>query len=283
MMTRASRRAVATAVGLLQTTRVPTALLMGCTVALPAAVITDHRLAAMMALPFFLAALGGFALNDYYDAGKDCINNPHRAIPSRRLMPRTVLIVALALLSAALSSAVYRSAGVTELLLYLGFILGMWCYNALAGRLALLKTVYTAGVSSLLVWYDVVVLRHSATSSLYYLFPVATLLFIAGRELLMDIRDVPGDRAAGATTIPMILGEGPTAGIAFLLQVVGALLLLPVAITISPSRNALLLLFALVAIGGATWAWRVGAGRYRRPAIHLLWVPMLVGVLMLAA
>ncbi len=252
---------------------------MGLTVALPTAVIgRDWFESVLAAAPFFLAAAGGFALNDYYDADKDRINNPHRAIPSRRLTPRGVLAVALVLLTAALADAAYRSAGRLGLGFYVAFILGMWCYNALVGRFAPLKTVYTAAVSSILVWYDVVVLKYAA---IYYLFPIAVPLFIIGRELLMDIRDVRGDRADEITTIPMILGEGLTASLAFLLQFLGALLLLPVGIDVSRPWNALLLLAAVASIAAAMCAWWTGAGRYRRPVIYALWIPMLVGVLML--
>ncbi len=265
--------------GLLQTTRVPTALLMGATVFLPALFTGVAPLAALLrAVPFVLGALGGFALNDYHDASKDRVNNPHRAIPRGALSESGVLAAALVLLVAALLAGVYEARGRADLLLYAVFILGMWSYNVVVRRLAASKTVYTAVVSSTLVWFDVVVLGYRP---LYYLFPIAVVLFIVGRELLMDIRDMRGDRLGGAVTVPMILGPGATARLAFALQLAGASLLLPVAVTVSLPWNGLLLALVLASIGGAMLAWWRDAERYQRYVIHGLWIPMLAGIVML--
>src|SRR5262249_10518317 len=48
---------------------------------------------AMFSVPFVLACMGGFALNDFFDQHNDAINRPYRAIPSKILSSRQVVVI----------------------------------------------------------------------------------------------------------------------------------------------------------------------------------------------
>jgi len=81
--------------------------------------------------------------------------------------------------------------------------------------------------------------------------PVATLavcaaLATAARELLKDVEDVPGDRAAGARTLPLVIGTPRSEALAYLL------LGLAVALGFSPPvTEAMSGAYAIAAAGGA--------------------------------
>lgn len=269
------------AFGLLQTTRLPTGLLIGGAVLVPLRLSGgDTALAALSAAPFSLAAMGGFALNDYCDADRDRINNRHRAIPRGALSPGQVLAVGILLLGAALLATGLHGVSRAHLFLSLAAVGGVVVYNLVVARMAPLKTLYTAVLYSLPVWYVAGALRSDAAC---WLFPLATLLFGVGRELLMDIRDVAGDRRSGITTVPMILGRVPTVVLSFVLQILGAALLAPVALAAAAPWAAALWAGVLVAIALALAAWGGVGERAYRPVIYFLWVPMLLGLAVLFA
>lgn len=270
------RDLVTIGIGAAQATRLLTGCLIGIAVVLPAVAQGGHWLAAgLSSVPLCLAAMGGFALNDYFDADKDRINNPHRAIPSGRLPAGGALGLALVLLLIAVAAAAWRSRAPAELLLYGVAVAGVCGYNGIVKASGVLKTPYTAACSSIPILYDVTVLGYPGV---YWIFPLSTALFIMGRELLMDVRDVRGDREGGIRTLPMVLGDAPAARIGFLLQVAGALLLLPLA---ASAGRLVLLGLVLGSVGAAERAWWRGAGRYRRQIVRLLWAPMLAGLLLL--
>jgi 4-hydroxybenzoate polyprenyltransferase len=141
-----------------------------------------------------------------------------------------------------------------------------------------LKGVYSAALSSMPIVYIVVVLGYGAV---YYLLPIASMLFLVGRELLMDIRDLRGDRLAGLVTLPMRLGETVTTRIAFGLEFSAAVLLIPLVLLAPSIRSALCLIAILATVAGAAFAWRVDRPWARRLTIYLLWLPLLAGIVIL--
>src|SRR5207302_3479503 len=79
-------------VGILFVSRVVPSALLGLAVALPSLYCgLGIWQSCFSALPFFLSAIGAFALNDYYDIEKDKLNKPYRAIPSGKLSANFVL------------------------------------------------------------------------------------------------------------------------------------------------------------------------------------------------
>lgn len=269
--------ALPTILALLTLIRLVPSLLIGLTVMAPA-LYKGYSLATSvaLALPFFFSAIGGYALNDYFDQNRDLINKPYRAIPSGLISARTVLILAAVSLFGALASAIYAASDTWELLIFFGCIFGVATYNIFVRFLSLSKTVLTAAVSSLPLLYAFLRFDYPLRFSLL---PIAAALFVLGREWLMDVRDVRGDKFSGIRTLPMIMGEERTARIAFCVLGAACALLL-VFFADSPSVWSGILAAATV---GSTFAmlplWFRGSDHLRQQVIRVLWFPMLMGIL----
>ncbi len=270
---------VRTLIGLLLVIRVITSLVIAAIVVLPSIREgVEVGRAIITALPFFLAAAGGFALNDYYDVAKDLINKPYRAIPSERLSPRAVLATATIFISAAFFVAIYVQGSKAELLMYCASVIGVSLYNLFVKHLTPSKNFLTSAISTLPVLYVVVVLKYPP---IYLLVPAATSVFLLGREWLMDIRDMKGDHSSGIRTLPMIIGSDLTAKISFLSLLLSAVILLPFAISTGSIRNFVLLGLLLLSTVILSSLWSYDSGKHRRGIVLGLWLPMCCGILML--
>jgi len=266
-------------VGLLLLIRIFTSLMISLVVVLPAIQLgLGFSNAVARALPFFLAAAGGFALNDCHDIVNDTINKPHRAIPSKRLSRRSAVRISLILLAISIVAAWYRHGSAIENLIYSITIIGVITYNSFVKHLTVSKTFLTSIISSLPLLYVVVLLGYPR---IYLLLPLASGLFLLGREFLMDIRDVFGDSTAGIKTLPMIFGERCTAVAGFLCLGLGAAITMILAVSLSTTRSVYLSSLVLISTLALGSLWFLSSRKYRRALILSLWVPMLSGILML--
>jgi geranylgeranylglycerol-phosphate geranylgeranyltransferase len=272
-------KAIRTIVGVLLIVRCATSAVISLVVVIPSIhngiPITS---AILSSLPFFLAAAGGFALNDYYDADKDKINKPYRAIPSGRLSSSAVMLLAYALIASAGISTfiIYRTK--SQFILYCLSILGVCTYNYLVKHHTLSKNVITALISTLPVVFVIHTLQYP---KIYLLLPLSSVTFLLGREWLMDIRDMNGDFGSGIKTLPLRVGPEWTAKISFLSFVVSAALLLPLAFIVQSMWFTTLLVLLALSILVLSIIWPAKRGQYRRSVVLALWVPMSCGILML--
>jgi geranylgeranylglycerol-phosphate geranylgeranyltransferase len=270
---------VKSVIGILLIIRVFTSVLIALAVFLPlywAGVSVIESLYS--SIPFFCAAAGGFAINDYYDLPKDQINKPYRAIPSGKIRPHGALSFGVALIVAGslISLFVYHSK--LQLFLYLISIVGAGLYNLVVKYLSLSKTVLTAAISVLPILYVTTTLSYP---SIYLLIPLAGLFFLLGRELLMDVRDINGDRLSRMKTLPMVLGSRATARIAFFLFALCGSILMFFTLEVWSVRNAILTLIILSSSFVLPYPWSYRDGKYRRSVIISLYVPILCGILLL--
>ena len=259
-------------------TRAITSSIITLAIFLPA-VYSGKSFAAsvLIALPFFLSAIGGFALNDYFDSETDAINKPQRAIPSGRLSRRFVLCFALSSIALAFFSAILISNTTPELTLYLSCIAGVAAYNVFVKYVSLTKTFLTSAVSSIPILFSVVVFDYPAV---YLLLPIATSGFVLGREWLMDIRDLKGDLFYRRATIPMVLGTKPTAFLGFSFQIGAACLLIPIALYNRTFFSMAVVMVVLATTIVLAPLWYLNRGDYRQTVVRSLWLPMLVGLLL---
>jgi 4-hydroxybenzoate polyprenyltransferase len=263
--------------GILYVSRIVPSALLGLAVALPSLYSgLGIWQSCFSALPFFLSAIGAFALNDYYDIEKDHLNKPHRAIPSGKLSPKFVLWYAVALITFGLLSTFIFSRTKTEFILYMVCISGMTSYNFFVKYLSLSKTFLTATISSLPLLFSVIVFDYPM---IYILLPIAACSFILGREWLMDIRDVKGDAKGKIVTVPMIIGPRATTKLGFGLQLVAGFLLLPIAISSFSYWHFSLIAFVFLSTIALYVLWSIGSGRFEQRVIRLLWIPMFCGLL----
>jgi 4-hydroxybenzoate polyprenyltransferase len=268
-------------VGILYLSRIVTSALIGLCVFLPSMINGAGTLQSLeYALPFVLAAIGGFALNDFFDAKKDSINKPYRAIPSGKLSPKAVAYIGVGLLLLAVLSSYLVALNWTQLGLYLVAISGVTFYNVLVRYVSLSKTFVTSLISVLPICFSIITFPYPAT---FALLPLAASFFVLGREWLMDVKDISGDSDCGTETFAMRLGSKRAAKVGFLFQLVAIVLLLPLAVVLDSNLAYLLVTTILLSVGFLHHLWMSDSGDYQRTVIRVLWAPMLFGMLLLVA
>ncbi len=269
-----------TLLGLIQTTRIVTSLIVGFSVFGPSLSMGLNWLeSALVTLPFILSAIGGFALNDYFDISRDKINHPNRAIPSGKITPTTDFVFSIIVLVGAVFASFYVSNTLLELSIYLITTLGVVFYNFIVKKYSLLKSYFTSALVCIPLFFDVTIYKYE---KILFLIPTATFLFILGREFLMDVRDLDGDKLSGIITTPMVIGIERTSQLGFIFQFFCIVFLLPIIFYNPLLLNILLfILINLTAIVSFIF-WRVDKkGRFRRRIISLMKVPMIAGIVML--
>lgn len=262
-------------IGIIQLTRILTSFTIALIIFFPSILIGNEVIYSIkISFPFLFASMGGFALNDYYDVEKDKINKKNRAIPGGKISKTIALLISCILLIIALLVAVFISRDYIELILYLSSILGVIMYNIVVKKAAILKPFYASLLCGLPVIYSIVLFKYNVFNMFILL---STITFISGREILMDIKDVKGDRLCDITTLPMVLGEKYSEKLAFLIQAIGIILLGPLVIYLN--KLAFIILYGLIILiflmAIKVWA------KNRRKTIFMLWAPMIYGIAML--
>ena len=155
----------------------------------------DVCLAALSAA--FIAGAGN-AFNDVRDLDIDRINRPSRPLPAGHLTPRT-----------ALNFSIFLTLVGLALSWWLGPILGTLA-SAIVGALAMYSTL----LKNKAFWGNFCIALISGLAFPYGALTTGALgrswiaagfafLFHLGREIVKDIEDIEGDRAAGAGTLPL--------------------------------------------------------------------------------
>ena len=162
----------------------------------------------------------GNAVNDYYDAEIDAVNNPERPIPSGRLSRRGAALLALSFFVAALVLTVVFlppiaiEIGVVNLVLLVG-------YSSHLKRMPLIGNVVVAYLTgSAFLFGGAAVEGVEFTVVLFALAALANL----GREVVKDVEDIEGDAKEGARTLPVVWGERRALAVASAAVAVGVVL-----------------------------------------------------------
>ncbi|HSQ40914.1 MAG TPA: geranylgeranylglycerol-phosphate geranylgeranyltransferase [Fibrobacteraceae bacterium] len=156
-----------------------------------------------------LAALGNLH-NDWVDREVDRINRPERPLPSGKISPQALGWTIGILLACVLALGVYL--GVPHLLFFVSVAGLLYFYNKVFKGLPLFGNFAVALLCASALMLPTIEPRlWGEDSQPWVLVPLAffSLLFTSIRELIKDIEDVPGDRAAGLTTFPVLLGVAP--------------------------------------------------------------------------
>jgi 4-hydroxybenzoate polyprenyltransferase len=255
-------------IALLAVTRAVTSLLIGGAIGI--VLLSDGvslLVATLRALPLTLAAMGGFAVNDYFDKDRDYINRPYRPIPSGRISSATALWLGAGLLLLSGVLGVLVTTSTRECLIVFAGIFGATSYNLIVKCATCLKNVWTGALCSLpVVWFAI-------DGRLSGRIVVAVLIYVTGRELLMDIVDLPGDRANGILTIPARIGLRAAAMGGFTLILAGLVVFMYQ--VHAPIVSTLM----LIAFGGAIGLWLQKGARKQATTVYVLWLPMLLGVI----
>jgi len=162
----------------------------------------------------------GNAVNDYYDAEIDAVNNPERPIPSGRLSRR----------GAALLAAIFFTVAVAVTVAFLPpFAVGIGIFNLvlLIGYSSHLKrTPLFGNVAVAYLTGSAFLFGGAAVEGVEFTVVLSALAALTnlGREIVKDVEDVEGDAAEGARTLPVVWGEKRALAIAFAAVLVGVVL-----------------------------------------------------------
>jgi len=164
----------------------------------------------------------GNAHNDWSDADKDRVNRPDRPLPSGQLTRPSLLLLAASALTLGLI-ALFPLSGSHALLFGINAA-ALLLYNTWGSRRPLIGNLLVAAlVGSTLVFGA---LETGVNDRVLVAAAFAAAATLA-RELVKDIQDLEGDRAAGARTLAVVAGPGMTSrlvNLVLLLLVPGTLL-----------------------------------------------------------
>ena len=248
------------------TTSLIAGALTGATIASIPATSWSSMLRAAVALSF--VTMAGFILNDVHDRAKDVLKSERRPIAEGTLSPRAGLVASTVLIVAALlSTPTYGGSRAVVVATAAGVIL----YSYAAYSFPSIKGIYTACLCCAPLVYGATVGGGRFTLPTY----AALMVFISGREVLLDLQDVDVDRGFGLRTIPMLVGDSAArfAGIALMVSSACAVLLL-----VRSSFGYLAATLSLASLC-AILSW---PGINAPLRLRLTRIPMLLGALALA-
>lgn len=166
---------------------------------------------------------GGNALNDCFDVEIDRLNRPDRPLPSAALTLReaNAAWVALSLVGVTLSYLLTPE----NLYLAVFWVLALYCYSRALKRSALLGNLTIGLLTGTAFLFGAVATGDPSKA----LFPgIFAFLVNVAREIVKDVEDLEGDKAAGALTLPV--RHGPRSA----LRMASLMLVLLMAVTPMP-------------------------------------------------
>lgn len=149
-------------------------------------------------------ALGaaGNALNDVFDLTADRRNRPERPLAAGRVSARTALAVAGGGAAAGVAAAAFVS--LPLVLAAVAALAVMIAYSPLLKRFGAPGNIAVAVVAGLPLFYGALAVGRPAAGIVPWV--LAAWIHLV-REIVKDIEDEPGDRAAGRRTLPIALGR----------------------------------------------------------------------------
>ena len=165
-------------------------------------ILLDWRLFVLV-LASSLCIASGYIINNFYDAKKDLINRPRKAMIDRLVSQSTKLKVYFAInfFVVALASLISWRA----VLFFSVYIFLIWFYSHKLKKYPLIGNL-TAAVLAVLPFFAI--LMHFK-NFYHVIFAHATFLFllILIREFIKDLENIEGDLANNYKTIPVLFGE----------------------------------------------------------------------------
>lgn len=191
-------------------------ILCGATLTSSPSASIDITTIIAAALAMALLAMFGFVVNDIFDVEKDRQAGVDRPIARRELTIRSASIFAMCLAIVSIGTAV--RVGAPEIVVV--GLCSLFLYTPLAHRAPTFKGIYTAAVCLLPVWYALKIghLKVGLTVLL------AMAIFVFGREMMLDAKDIVGDSSWGLKTIAARIGSHAALRWAAILMVLGSIL-----------------------------------------------------------
>lgn len=166
----------------------------------------------------FIITGAGNSINDYFDYKIDAINKPERPIPSGRIPRRTAGIYSssLFIVGIILAFAINTLLGIIALLSSLTMI--WYAYNL--KRMLIVGNLTISFLTGLCFVFGGIVV-HQILLSIYLGF--FAFLMTMAREIVKDMEDVKGDKAEGASTLPIRYGNAISSKLAAFFVIIASL------------------------------------------------------------
>lgn len=160
-----------------------------------------------------MIVLASFVFNDYCDLPSDrALGRRERPLVSKQVPAKAAFVVAAAFFVLGLLLCFFASTLAFEIALVYSLL--SIAYSLFLKKLPLVGNAVTATTYAISFLYGNAVAVNSidlaALNPLVVYFAGFAFLAGIGRELLITLRDVEGDRKIGALTLPMVLGAMPT-------------------------------------------------------------------------
>ena len=173
-----------------------------------------------------LITLGAFAWNDYFGIKTDkAMGRKERPLVSGKIGGKTAFYASLSLFVLGLILASFVNQ--TVLTIAAIFPAASMLYDPIFKKLPLVGNAFIASSMSISFLYG----NYAVSTSLNYfvlLFVIVSFTAGLGRELVLTLRDVKGDKKIGAKTLPMVIGTKATVVLAIaLFHVAVAMSLMP--------------------------------------------------------
>ena len=183
-------------------------------------IILDWRL-FLIVVASILTIASGYIINNFYDAKKDLINRPRKAMIDRLVSQETKLKVYFAIngLVALLMFFVSWRA----VLFFSTYIFLIWFYSHKLKKMFLIGNL-TASILAVLPFFGILMYYKNFYSVIFaHAFFLFLLIFI--RELIKDLENIEGDLVADYKTIPVVFGDNKAKTI---ISTLAAVTLIPV-------------------------------------------------------
>lgn len=171
----------------------------------------DILLLPLVFITVFFITGAGNAINDYFDAGIDAVNRPDRPIPSGRLKKESAYTISIILFAFGMLTANFIGTAPLIIALFNSLLLYVYAFSlkrkVFVGNLSV---SYLTGSTFLFGGAAYGLIGIGSILVLFFLSMLATL----AREIVKAIEDMEGDMLDGAITLPIRIGERPSAYIA---------------------------------------------------------------------
>ncbi len=184
-----------------------------------------------------LISAGGYVLNDYFDLEIDKINRPERVLPRGELLSKTALIFSVTLFGAGLILSFLLA--FTSAIIALAATFFLVLYDAKFKREFLIGNVTVGAVCALAFVYGGVFSRSPEIS---WIPAILAFLFHMGRELIKDMEDLKGDKAARSETFPIAYGMKNSQALA------SAIFVVLIIMTLFPYKLRILSIYYLILV-----------------------------------
>ena len=162
---------------------------------------TDWMNVVVAAVAGTLLASAANMINDVFDVEIDRINKPNRPLPAGRMSPRTASFAALLTALAGVCLSLVAGTGIFLIALVSSVLIYM--YSAWLKHVPLLGNLTVAALTAVAFLYGALAAGSMRAGIVPALFAFG---YNFGREILKDVEDIEGDRAAGIPTLPVVAG-----------------------------------------------------------------------------